>query len=399
MEKDNNYEEINLEEYYVAFLDILGYKNFILDKSFEEELEFLKNIKKAFNESIEIIKKGTAEKSELSKVKFKTFSDNIVLAIPKDNISIGAFLCFIKLIRTLSYLMIIKFGLFLRGGISEGNYFQNDDISFGSALVNSYLLETKAQYPRIIVKKEIIDEFLKRGYENRYFSIQRKIILSENSSENDLKSLYKETEKIILSMGFFHCDTLAKDASEILSFLLDIMHNLDSKTFKLFIKQLNNPERMLFELEKKYCDLANESTTLFFKDFLSVYSEEESFYTLNTFEKNTSLLYKLSHEELTSTFFLKYPDGCFSYPVKKDKEGNLIYQYTMNEFMMYRTDSIEELKEIRNTILICIEKYSCPANEKILLKYEWLKVFFNNNCSKILKKKFITESEYKSLII
>lgn len=398
-DKNKDCEKINLEDHYVAFLDILGYKNFILGKTFDEELEFLINIRDAFYESIEIIEKEKNYQNELSELKFKTFSDNIVLALPKTMISTESFLYFTKLIRTLSNLMVTKFGLFLRGGVASGNYFQNGDISFGSALVNSYLLENEAKYPRVIFQKEIVEEFLKKDCENSRFSRLIEIILSNDSNKYNSKSLYEVTNNIICSLGFFHCETLSNDASQILSFLLSIMSHLSENTFELFINRFDDLGRILFDLEKKYCDLSKKSTILFIKDMLSVYSESENFYTLNPYTKNTSVLYILDSDEVTPSRFMKYADGSFGFPIMEGKDGKLTYQLTINEFMIHRTESIEELNRIKNIILTCINKYSNPMNEKVLSKYEWLKNYFNSHCSLILAKNFITQDEYVSLII
>jgi len=48
-------------------------------------------------------------------------------------------------------------GFFLRGGISTGSYFADDNMIFSKGLVNAYQLESKkAIYPRVIIDKNIV---------------------------------------------------------------------------------------------------------------------------------------------------------------------------------------------------------------------------------------------------
>lgn len=90
----------------------------------------------------------------------KIFSDNIVLAIElkendeQKNNKITA------LFNTVAniYNEIFCYGYLMRGAIVEGEFFHNDNIVYGKALVEAVTLEEEeAIYPRIIVKKELAD--------------------------------------------------------------------------------------------------------------------------------------------------------------------------------------------------------------------------------------------------
>lgn len=105
----NEIEKSELKEYYIAFLDILGYKNKIKSCStIDEESNYLEYINNSFNDAIKMIynkvsenndntniNKETINRSNKDKLKglvFNTFSDNIVLAIPKKNVTNYSFL-------------------------------------------------------------------------------------------------------------------------------------------------------------------------------------------------------------------------------------------------------------------------------------------------------------------
>lgn len=86
-------------------------------------------------------------------IKMKIMSDSICLFIKKD------------FPNALPYLMsycvafqcdlLLATGLLLRGGITSGDMYVQDDIIFGPALTEAYLLEEKnAKVPRIIIRKK-----------------------------------------------------------------------------------------------------------------------------------------------------------------------------------------------------------------------------------------------------
>lgn len=135
----------------VAYLDFLGGANIILHDDQNKHLNIMNMI---FDDALH-------ESKMIAKEIFvKIFSDNILLALPtaygdrEQKIE--------KLINLVNNFVhqAADNGYLIRGAITEGDFFYNDIIVYGKALVDAVKMEEKfAIYPRIIVKKEVVKCF------------------------------------------------------------------------------------------------------------------------------------------------------------------------------------------------------------------------------------------------
>lgn len=167
---------INYEERIVAFIDILGFKQMVIDsekngnegkiQSIDKALEFFKKFKgKTFKYSELIDVEEDAQKkgvenfriNELLEINY--FSDSIIISVKVEKERINEiFSTFIVYIAALGNLLI-KNGILIRGGIDIGNLIHKSGKVFGSALIKAYNLEsTIAIYPRIIVSKNLLQK-------------------------------------------------------------------------------------------------------------------------------------------------------------------------------------------------------------------------------------------------
>lgn len=138
-------------KYYVAFLDILGFKD-LVDGPHKVTCQSIRNIFR-WSESIH----STFFSGKVQEVNMKVMSDSICLYIKADKQNA---LCSLVLYCTaFQYQMLMENQpVFLRGGIAFGDMFIEGDIVFGPALTQAYLLEEKnAKVPRIIILKETLD--------------------------------------------------------------------------------------------------------------------------------------------------------------------------------------------------------------------------------------------------
>ncbi len=109
------------------------------------------------------------EFKDLELYKVKQFSDCTCFALPPfsgspiEGILTGVFLTWIK---GYNFYFLNK-NLYLRGGISSGYHYQDDNIIFSEGLNQAYELETKkAVYPRIILDENLVQTF-KRLWKNQ----------------------------------------------------------------------------------------------------------------------------------------------------------------------------------------------------------------------------------------
>lgn len=133
----------------VAYLDFLGGTNIILHDDQNKHLNIMNMI---FDDALH-------ESKMIAKEIFvKIFSDNILLALPtaysdrEQKIE--------KLINLVNNFVhqAADNGYLIRGAITEGDFFHNDIIVYGKALIEAVKMEEKdAIHPRVIVKKEIAE--------------------------------------------------------------------------------------------------------------------------------------------------------------------------------------------------------------------------------------------------
>lgn len=146
-------DDVQYTQYYVAFLDILGFKNLISNSQFS--CRDIYKIYEAF-EPIQKVYYGK-EYGETQDIKIKIMSDSICLYIEADKSN--SLRSLVSFCVAFQYdLLTISPTIFVRGGITFGDMYINDDIIFGPALTEAYLLEEKnAKVPRIIIRKETLD--------------------------------------------------------------------------------------------------------------------------------------------------------------------------------------------------------------------------------------------------
>lgn len=156
-------ENVQYTKYYVAFLDILGFKNLVNGP--QATCQDIYKIYTALGE-MERVYFGE-DYGEKQDVKIKVMSDSICLYIEAERSN--------ALYSLLAFCMAFQFDLltltpcvFIRGGITLGDMYAKDDIVFGPALTEAYLLEEKsAKVPRIIVRKKTLDQGAAKATEDK----------------------------------------------------------------------------------------------------------------------------------------------------------------------------------------------------------------------------------------
>lgn len=160
---NSNQKIIKTSEYLVAYLDFLGGETLIKNDKNYIALNDIRNIYNFVLENDFNIK----NKRALKEIKFKIFSDNVVIASKlKMNTSLQIQYTIINFFYIVALFQLIAFnkGYLLRGGITVGDFYIDRTMIWGQALVEAYHLECeKAKFPRIILDDkvfEIVDSLL-----------------------------------------------------------------------------------------------------------------------------------------------------------------------------------------------------------------------------------------------
>ena len=220
-------ENKDIKKYYIAYMDILGYKDFFRKHS-DQVFEFFKRINAAVQDTKSHI--GNVNKSVILRngadlnIIVKMFSDNILLCVEvKDgSVELIRLLTFLSTVAEIQRTFITKYGLFLRGGVTIGDLAINNDIVFGQGIIDAVTLEETAIYPRIILSESVIEFAYKRHYvSEENLSFCREIL---NRFEEGQEILQGEQEFIshnahLVSIEHFthvwKCELLAQDADGV----------------------------------------------------------------------------------------------------------------------------------------------------------------------------------------
>lgn len=232
---------------YIVFIDILGFKD-IVNKSNNDNKkaeEILENLK-----CIERIKKENDEIFNLTSINRRVtiFSDSIIISYPSLNDEGG---CFLSLVLDIIYISIelLDKGIYIRGGMTYGKLYHEDNICFGPAMVEAYNLEQKATYPRIIIDKNTIQKALDSPGLDRH-----------QIDFKDIEKLIKIEDNICYIDFLSNAPDEIEEKEKVNNFFSNIKKNITShlnnkdyseevlKKYKWFVNYYNNSiERIIKE--------------------------------------------------------------------------------------------------------------------------------------------------------
>ena len=145
-----------LKEYVVAFIDVLGTSERIKTDS-ESSLNIVHAVyDKALDTSEELY--SNANIRDLKPL-VKIYSDNIVVAVPiRDE---DPFVAFASVVIFSGVIQrgFLNYGYLVRGGVAMGEFFADQTMLWGQALIDSYYIENNiAIYPRIVIHPDVVVE-------------------------------------------------------------------------------------------------------------------------------------------------------------------------------------------------------------------------------------------------
>jgi hypothetical protein len=139
------------EERYCAFVDILGFRELIANIS--RGIVAPSTVKDALK--IVHVPYRNHDAHERVDLKFQSISDAVCISTA---CSMGGIAELFTSLRQLN-LQLLEQGMFARGAVVRGQLYHDDEMVFGDALVQAYLLERDvARFPRIVVSGRVADE-------------------------------------------------------------------------------------------------------------------------------------------------------------------------------------------------------------------------------------------------
>ena len=141
----------------IAYFDILGYKEMVGSKYFNENL-LINRIKYL----TEIVYDTKVMTTKWTKWRTYSFSDNyaIVVKYTEDGF-VREFENLMFILRDIQCEFLSLYGIMIRGAITHGAVFSGKNFIYGEGLIKAYEIENSlAIYPRIIIDGDLIDECL-----------------------------------------------------------------------------------------------------------------------------------------------------------------------------------------------------------------------------------------------
>lgn len=196
---------MNYENRVTAFIDILGFKDLLsgtVQKGEDnpEKIQEIFDAYKSIREVWDLDKSETSFSKDIPKdsKRISTFSDCLVISFKADEKSE----IFSTLIEIKWMIMrLIYRGILCRGAVTYGKLIHTDEVLFGPALAEAYILESKAAlYPRVILDRDIIE-------------LAGKATHSGNTTEEEKNYVESLLEKD--SDGMYYIDYFSKAQSEL----------------------------------------------------------------------------------------------------------------------------------------------------------------------------------------
>lgn len=141
---------------WVAYLDILGYSDFIIRAMEHEDSSLsLKQLRSALDDAYYQIR-SYSQMEGIPFYSIKIFTDNIVLGFPVQ--SFESFGGYEQLDHTVTAVacfqaVLVTHGFLVRGGIAFGHHYMDDDIVFGGAFLEAVKSDVSGSPPRVVLLK------------------------------------------------------------------------------------------------------------------------------------------------------------------------------------------------------------------------------------------------------
>jgi len=165
---------IETSEYYVAYFDVLGYKEYF-NKGGDVTQNFIDDLCSAIDDTIGVVNDMlSSDILKLTQMYFeqRIFSDNILVCLKKGNTPLEPIriLTFLQTIIDIQRKFVLDYGILLRGGISVGPLYIDEAHLVGDVLIKVVSMEHTVKYPFIAIDDAVMDVLSKMVVE--YSNVQ-----------------------------------------------------------------------------------------------------------------------------------------------------------------------------------------------------------------------------------
>lgn len=414
------FEKPELKEYYIGYVDVLGYVNYINEHPGNEDefltiiydcINFTEKTASDVNKVLQIY-----DTSLVDVIKIKCFSDNILIALEVDKAESNHLLLFLQAIKEIQ-VKFLSNGFLVKGTVIKDTLAINQHFVFGNGIINAYKKETSEKFPRITVSKAVIDDIANfQSMVKRDVDFLRGIIECLQCSL--IGMTYAELIEKINYLSPKILDILdvlkQKDASkgyEQISAKIKQDHinliNDEKATIEHFINFYRELQEVFFSITDDAID-AIETRRIFISNFFEsqlqalIFSgivDEEYFIHYLDIAKRASFIsedQKKSLEKLVENLGVGSSELVNGIMVNlDDKHVDNLLELRLQANNKILRNGILQFCNADKIIEPIISRKDFDKINRIKMKYEWLKVYHNATCDIVNKKEYKIECKAK----
>jgi hypothetical protein len=169
----------------ICFIDILGFKALIDEYESQNTSLVLKKLKQAFDTARQIafnLLVDILSDDFKDEIEIRMFSDCITISLPFIEFGTDIKNGFYNMAIILNVFQqtFMKDGFYLRGHLTIGSYYSDDNMLFSGGLVEAYLNESCTVYPVVSINSKVIDKIKKKTEYDDSLPSFNKLIICHN---------------------------------------------------------------------------------------------------------------------------------------------------------------------------------------------------------------------------
>lgn len=230
--------KLALDERVILYFDILGYKQKFEEENFNS-IEYLQTIRSVMSRVQEYAK-------TVGSIVLKIFSDNACMVF--DTGDKGTGLSLAKIIAyELQQVLLEKYSVLIRGCISYGEIYIDDDLVYGAGLIKCVEMEEQAEYPRIIIDSCLNSEIFSDAYgvlakiTDDYYEVTYLDGVVAGDESYDMLSVRNR----IIEMTNKYCTKDLKQKAKVIKKYKWLVDTFNKLSFDLYIRVEKSTEQQL----------------------------------------------------------------------------------------------------------------------------------------------------------